>query len=1201
MGKLKLLKQFQQYYFKEKEVLKKVQLMLLLLFVSSNVFSKGYSQTELLLNFRNTKVENVISFIEKRTEYRFLYQTSEVDLKRKININFRGKISRAVSMLFEGTAVYPVIVNKQIILKKRVGFAQDKIVTGIVTDEDKIPLEGVTVLVNKYERGTSTDANGKYKINVKSGDKISFSYIGFKDYEVVVSNQTVINVALKEDISVLDEVVLIGYGKEKRANVATAISTIKGNDLKTNIQSGASFERGLDGLVKGVFVTQGSGELGKGADIIIRGVTSPNFVNLNRRTKSNNPLYVIDGVAIFTNPETGNNPLQSINPEDIESVEVLKDAAATAIYGSRGANGVIIVKTKIGLYDQPTTVNLSFKTTLGTPVNKLDYLNAAEFKDYILAINQNSIDYYNSLKEVPNNEDLRKPDPKREYGNFLGLLPSFGFYFSQSENKYMYDPSRIKFYNADTDWNDVVFRTPITSTINASVNGGGEKSLYNLSLGYVNQEGILRAEKKQQYNARLSTQFDVSDRIKIGASVNYTNVNIETGYSTSGLDGDTTSFGSGILQFRPDLPVYDQNGDYKYDEEPNPSGGNPVLRPNPLVATTLSTRNNNLSNSILTNIFAEYDITDALRFKADFSYGLFLTESKNFKPKKYSIAGYVRGKREEIKGAGSEQLSKEQRNTDFTELDMDATKTINSSINYTLEYTKEFNKNSFKGLLGFSHTTDKYRTDNDSFKAFISEIALPQYSKIQFKRRNIQNINSGLNSYFARASYNYDEKYGITGVIRLDRSSKFAFKNRNAFFPSVAANWNIHRENFMDNSFIRELRLRASAGLTGSVTIDDFVYVQKFAVGNAKYKDTPVIQFDGDLANEDASWEKTKEYNLGLDFSLKRNVLSGSIDFYHKTTSDVVTDDYVPMSSGQRRGAKNHAKILNKGFELSLTSNIINNENFIWSVGANASKNINRVLHVSGRTLSLAGRFDGPYVVGRETNVLKGYIVEGIIQTPEELKKLQEYAKTNKRPFYNGPGLAVGDYKYKDVNGDGHITGEDIVILGSRQPDLFGGFNTNLSYKGFSLGANFTYALGLESFRYNEGNEFGKFRNIQRYMSPKYRWSTDNRDAKLPRLIHTGNANSQASEKSSANIFDASYLRLSSARLGYDLPQSTISSIGFSRVNIYISGTNLATWTKFPGLDPQGASAGAASAGNRENFDAYPLAKTFSLGLNLKF
>ncbi len=1176
------------------EMVRRSTFIFLLFCMSSFGFStNNFSQNGKIIVDSNKVISVVKAFdiIKTQTNQSFIY--NPVLFNRTKPIRLRKGVFTVKELLTKISVAtglgYTFTDNGSIVFQRR---PLQKVISGRVTDVEGTPLENVTVLVNELERATETDANGMYSIEAKKGDKLSFHYMGFVDKEIIVEDQSVINVEMKEEINILDEVFLIGYGTEKKENIATAISSIKANEIKNNLQSGESFDRGLDGLVKGVMVTQGTGELGKGADVIIRGVTSP------FKGGSNNPLYVIDGVAISTSSGyNGSNPLQSINPADIESVDVLKDAAATAIYGSRGANGVIIVKTKQALYDQPLTVNLSFKTTLGVPVKTLDFLDASEFKDYILKLNQNSWDYYKSIKDqdVKNNYALQT----------FNRLERYGFYQKDEfSTEYFYDPSRIKFGTANTDWNKVTFRSAaVSSIVNASVSGGAEKSAFNVSLGYIDQEGILRADEKQQYNARLSTQFDVSKKLKFGVSANYSNISIKSGYSSGGGGNFITDLGAGTLRFRPDLPVYDKNGAFLYDKVVSNLGGEKVINlyPNPLAITTLGGQNNRKDNMLLTNIFGEYNITKDLTFKTEYTYGIFFSNGKMFRPQQYAEAGQVIEDKTAEKDPDLDFIPEDQKQAGLTSLSMIDGRTINSAINYTLNYAKQFEKSNVKGLLGFSHTHDKTVTDIGEYRDFITDIPLPQYAKIKNERMTTI-FNSGLNSYFGRISYGYDDKYTITAVARLDRSSKFAPENRNAFFPSVSASWNIHNEGFMENSFLSELRLRTSAGLTGSVTVGDFAYLQRFNSNATRtYKESPSFAFAQGFANRKLQWEKTTEYNVGLDFEIKKGLVRGTVDLYHKTTSDVVSNESEVVETGASIFERNNAKILNKGFEISLGSDIINTESFSWSIDINAAKNINKVLEVSTEVSKDVG-FNRYYTIGREVNLIKGYVVNGIIQTPERLKELNDLAKSKNNKHYDKAGTSVGDYEYKDINGDGKIDRKDETIIGSRQPDLFGGFNTRLRYKGIELSANFSYAYGLESTRFNQALNHNRFLNIERYMSPQYRWSPTNRTATLPRLIHTGDDNESAnSRQSSVNVFDASYLRLTSLKLGYDLPEETITNLGFSRVNVYIIGTNLATWTSFPGLDPQGASAGAANIGNTENYDGYPSAKTFSIGVNLQF
>lgn len=1139
-----------------------LRLCAILFFVTFSAFSSVSSQTEVFLNFKEARLGKVIDYIENTTKYRFLYQTSELDLNKKVTINFRGKLSKALNLLFKDTAVEPLIANNQIILKKRKVIVQQVTISGVVTDKEGLPLPGVDVVVNKIERFTTTDENGSYKILAKSGDKLSFMLLGFKDHTITLGNQTTLNVTLEEDINMIDEVVLVGYGQEKRENVSTAVSSIKADVVNVNLQSGATFDRGLDGLVKGVFVTQGTGELGKNADIIIRGVTSP-FGSSN-----NNPLYIIDGVAVT--PPTdfaiasgeGFNPLEAINSEDIESLEVLKDAAATSIYGSRGANGVIIVKTKTGLYNQPTTVRLSVNSTFGTPIKTLNYLNAAEFKKHILALNQNSYNHY-----------LSGSDP--DYGEALKLLPHFGFSTNFETGELVYDPSKVQFGTADTDWNKEVYRkVAMTNRYNVRINGGGESFLYGLSLGHTNQEGVLKADERKQYNARLNTQFDVFDNFTVGASVNYVRSNQNTGYNNTSLTAGYNFLGS-VLRYRPDMPVYDQNGNYTFTSQ-----GVSYFRTtiaNPVAMTTLGSQRELINNSVLSNIFAEYTIFKGLMFKVDYSFGAYFSDSDDYKPKEYGLNGF-------------NEFSN-------TQLFVDNVTSTSSVVNYTLNYNKSINNShNLTALLGYSYTKDVLKTQRSVYQDFISNLRDPQFANTTLLKDK-RTLPSGLSSAFTRLGYNYKDKYGVSGVLRWDRSSKYAYENRSAYFPSISANWNIHKENFAQDGFFDELRIRASYGHTGSSVGEDFIYLQTFDVlgPDSRYNGQIAAAYGQNFANKRLRWEKTREYNFGLDFRGKRDMISGSIDVYDKKTTGAVSSDRVVSETGADQFQRNNATLSNKGFELELNSTLIDTENLRWAVNLNASKNINKLLEVSD--VVLTGDNASYYSIGREVNLIKGYVVNGIIKEQSRIDELNANAIANGHAFFDQQGTGVGDYEYKDMNGDGRIDSRDRVIIGSRQPDLFGGFSTRLQYRGFNLGAYFSYAFGLESLRGSELFNNGKFMNVESYLSAENRWSPTNTSATLPRLIHR----TSEDRVSTANVFDASYVRLTSLRLGYNLPMDFLERIKLSKLNFYVTGTNLATWTNFPGIDPQGAVGGGSSVENRNNEDAYPSAKTFSLGVSIEF
>ncbi len=1091
-------------------------------------------------------------------------------------INLKGETSKPTPALFKKNSTYPVAIDKQTILKKNTSlFQQTHNISGTVKDDLGNPLEGVYVIINNNQRGVTTNAKGFYTIKGKRGDKISFSFIGFKTQSLIIKNQKIINVTLKGAIDILEEVVILGYGKQKRKNVSAAISRVKAKTIKNNLQSGATFDRGLEGLVKGVLVTQGTGILGKNPDIIIRGITSPFYTSETNRN-NNNPLFIIDGVPITTGDKQF-NPLQAINPEDIESVDILKDAGATAMYGSRGANGVIIVKTKKGKYNQKINTTISLRTTVAKPIGHLDFLNAKEFKEYILKLNRNSVDYYNANRKW-----------HYEYADELDKIEGFGLYVddvdANGDPNFKIDESQIKFYNGDTDWSKTVYRgAAFTTQLNASITGGEEHSAYGLSLGYINQEGLLRADEKEQYNVRFNSQFNLGKKLKIASTISYSNGLISSGYNrTMGMSKsveDVVYLGSNVLRFRPDIPVYDKKGELT--KEIDMTGDEPYYFPNPLGQTT---RGNNLkqrNHTILANIFAEYDLTNALMFKVDYSFMFNLDNISNFVNRKYSLDGYSK-------------------NSGISYLALDDLQLFNNTVNYTLNYAKSFNNHNINGVVGFSHNNESKYYRYSKYNGFDEGYSEPQFSnKTEIDRRST--YKSGLNSYIGRLSYNYKNKYGITGTLRFDRSSKLAPKNRDAYFPSMSAYWNIHKENFMTGSFFTELKLRGSYGFTGSINVGDFAYIQTYE--NKKngrtldYNGNPSVVLPDSFTNFNLKWERTKEYNIGLDFRTKRNLVRGGLDFYHKTTSDVISDDVAMLETGSNKIVSNNATIENKGFEISLGGTIVDTENFSWTLDVNATKNINKVVKLSNE-VSGDILFSRNYVVGREVNVIKGYIVDGIIQSRKEIEDLNKKAAYTSH-FYHTLGTGPGDYKYRDVNGNDRVDEGDMEIIGSTQPDLFGGIRTNFRYKNFNLGVNFSYAYGVQSLRPNDDDNAGKFLNIQRHMAPQYRWSPTNKKATLPKLIHRNKDPNNL--PSTANVFDASYLRLTSVKLGYDLPISTVSKIGFNRINIFISGTNLLTFTSFPGIDPQGSVFGKKSDLDVTNSDAYPAAKAFTLGVNFNF
>lgn len=1130
-----------------------------LFFVLFTDVSNAKSQSSLIFSFNNSALEKVIHFIEKNSEFRFLYKTSQVDLTKKVTLNYTGEVAKAVNILFSNTKIEPIIVNKQIILKPKLQ-QQERVISGKVTDANGQPLYGATVIVNEVQGGAFCDSNGKYSVAAKTGDKMLFTYIGYKDKEVVVTaNSDIINVVLELDVTMIDEVLLIGYGAKNKSEVSSAISTIDEQDLENDLQSGSSFDRSLSGMVKGVRVIQGSGKPGSGVDINIRGYTSP-FSD-----SANNPLFVIDGVPIQAKEGFGStsSPLLSINPNDIKSMNVLKDAAATSIYGSRGANGVIIIKTKTGYKGQDLHADLSVRTTFSKPIKTLKYLDANQYKNYVGAVIKREVSKVGNL--IPFSQEWFRA------ANELFNLTNFGVQLDPTTYSFFYDPATANYGKANTNWANTVYRSAAyTQEYNLSLRGGGERTAYGLSLRYLDQEGLLRNDNFKQYHARLNYSFSPTEKWNISANVNLGTTNNTSGYI--GVNGDL----NGLLSARPDIDVYNKEGKLT-----TYSGIYGLMYANPLAMTT-ENQNNSKGKTATGNIQAEFEVLEGLKLKGALNVAHFNSNGSTFYAGEYSELGFMQG-----------YIS------DFRILSTQNVESTNIVGDFTVNYQKEFNeKHNIDILAGVTRSRDYYEMQMNSYSGFANNNSrFPQYAKDTQPGRLIIQEN-GLNSYLARGSYSYDNKYNLTATVRLDQSSKFAPSNRNAWFPSVAASWNIHREDFIkDKEKINNLKLRLSYGNTGSTNVPSFTFIQKFVAGTT-YNGQNTIGPSNTLSNPKAAWEKTSELNAGLDFGFFKHRINGSIDLYKRTTDGVLIASPYPLETGASQFTDNFAIIENKGIEADLNFEILQTDDFSWEIGINATKNINKLVDFNEDFVN--ERFFATYQKGKEINLIKGYVVEGIYQNQKEVDDLNNAAKAKNHPFYD-QDIAPGDYKMKDVNGDGKISADDRVILGSSQPDLFGGFRSNIRYKDFTFGTSFSYSFGAETTRHMINDPIANaspHKNIEEQFAPKYRWSPDNTDAKLPRMGFNLWHNARVS---SANVYDASYVRLKSVRLGYKLPYTMTEKLKLYEVSMYLSGNNLYTWTKYPGIDPEAVSGGGAFSTSTTNRDPYPISKSWTFGVNIKF
>ena len=1132
---------------------------------------------------KTVSVDEVFNLIKSQTEYNFIYQVNLFKNSPKIHLK-KGviKANKLLNIaLSKGSYAVSFDDKQTIVVTKKVIDNRIKqssvLVKGIVKDQAGFPVPGVTVIYKEYpNQGTSTDFDGKYQILIQKGKKatLQFSSIGFLTQEVVVGNRTEVNIIFKEAVTSLDEVVLVGYGAKKRSEVSSAVSSVKASAITKNVGSNVSFDRGLTGLIKGVQVNQVSGRLGSSVDINIRGITSP-FSGSN-----NNPLFVIDGVPFQTSPTasfTGEvqfndnpNPLQTINPNDIVSIDVLKDASATAIYGSQGANGVVIVKTRRGKKNGKLTVAVSTTTTVAEPIKKLKYLNTAQYKARANEILKNTTDYIKANPGV-----IWSLGIFDDYSDMADLSYDFSTPFPWNIN---YNGLKDSYFgDADTQWADEVFRDPaVTNQYNVSINGGSKTTSYSTSIGHTNQEGLLLNEKLKQYNFRATVETELSEKITFGFTTSLGFTDNFSGYGNT----DNNNLGS-KFSYRPDHAPRDEFGNYTRDNQLL-YGFYRVSNVNPLQELT----ENKIASetfSVLGNAFLEIEPIKDLKIRGSVNIGRFSVDGSSFK------------------GA-----SLNQQWLDFDPIlsRLAESNSINTNVvsNITANYSKTINEDhNFTALLGATWNRTRNERSRVIYEGFPDEETLINASVANTVRgKGGAIIESGLNSIFSRVSYNYKQKYYLTANFRADESIKFGPNNRWGYFPSIAGSWDVTKESFLDEvDAINILRLRLGYGNSGQDNVANFAYKQFFTVAGRSeglYNGNIAVSQGSTLPNLDIRWEKTVESNFGLDFGFLENRIRGSVDVYNRKTTDALMNTPFPLETGATSYTQNFATISNKGIEVDLSGDIIRTKDLTWSLGLNISKNKNTLDKFSEDGVPFyLSRF---YEVGREVGMISGYVTEGIFSDQAELDRLNTAAGG----VYQLATTGLGDYKYKDLNGDNKITTEDQEYIGSAQADFFGGFNSSIQYKDFELSTFFTFSVGGEAALDQDFTVLSSF-NAKQNVPVRFldTWSPTNLDAKYPRAIAGSFGINQNARRSSALLYDTSYLRLQALQLKYNLPISLIQKYSLSNVSVFVAGNNIWTSTKFPGVDPTllgGGSSPFSSTGSR---DPYPIAKTWSLGVNINF
>lgn len=1029
-------------------------------------------------------------------------------------------------------------------------------IKGRVIDSEGNPLVGVTVQIEGTSYGVITDADGNYILEFPSmaHPKIVFSSIGYKSKSIEFRGVKEQNMMLELDHVALDDLVVIGYGSKSRRNVTTAISTVSQEQISKLAATTPTLDGLLQGTVKGVLATTANGEPGSSLKLNIRGITSP--YPKSGKGNNNQPLYVIDGVPTFME-DTGINPLINISPNDIESIDVLKDAAATAIYGSRGANGVVIVKTKNGKRNEKTKVDFGYTFSFSNPIKNYEPLNTAEYKNVQDEILRNTVNGMNDGSSMGFDYILN------QYGNVL-LNEETGLYTYNGLNESLYGKDNV-------NWADeVINKNAPTHQYNVAVRGGSNKTNYSFSFNGMNQEGLLLNDRMERYGARLSIDSEINKYITVGGVLDYTYSSRKSGSNDPALGYDNDGW-----MTRPDLAVRDADGNFQRVDK----FGLYADTYNDANAVAKLQRKTKYENDQFSgNAYIDIKPVKGLTLHADANISRFIFSNSYFSPK-ITLP---------------EQFGMEPTST----LAESNYRNTNTSINFRADYKFTLTEaHRFDVMAGYS--ADRYwsKEHDQAYSGFPNDDVLNNASSATTVNKPTETYSkSGLNSIYGRLSYDFLSRYLLDFSLRSDESSKFGPGNKRGTFPAVSLAWRINQEPFLESvRDIDDLKFRLSWGKTGSTNVSDFSYIQYFN-GN-QYGGQSGLTLASTYPNKNIKWEMTTEYNAGVDFTLFNGRLNGSFDIYHRKTDGALAPAPIALEFGIGTFYSNILDLTNNGFEFSIGGDVVRTKDFTYNTMLSISSNKNKITKLNGSTLDMMHQ--DLYMEGHAMGTVKGYKVAGIYQSQDQISKLNEQAMAKGYDFYQN-GAAVGDYMFADTNGDGFISEADRTAIANPEPKVFGGWSNTLSYKNFTLSMLFQYQLGGDAY-YSTMQESASGAIGMSILREMYgnTWTPDRTDAKYAKLMWMPNAytNTQANDR---YVYSNSYFRLRNITLSYTFEPAWLERLHVSGASVFFTATNLFTITDWPGLDPDMAATNAFTK-TTETKDVYPMSRSFSFGLKLQF
>lgn len=1129
--------------------IKRIGVSCLLLFL----LNIGQSIAQLSISATNTEIRNVLRQIEQKSSYTFFYSDNFLDLNQKVTFQAKDEtIENILNTLFRNTKIDYRINNRQIALTEKnindnaaiTALQQGRrTISGTIRDNIGEPVIGASIVEKgNPSHGTITDINGNYTLsNLPSNAALQITYVGMEMQEVAINGRTTIDIVMKSDVELLDELVVVGYGTMKKKLVTGATSQIGSEQI--NRQNPVSVIDALKSSTTGMQIVKTSGEPGSAFRVNIRGLGT---------TGDATPLFIVDGVPVSN--------INFLNPADIESIDILKDAASSSIYGSRAANGVILVTTKSGNYNSKPTISYDGYYGVQNLYKKLPSLNAQEYATLMNEARLNDgLEPYDYASLVPNWEEI-------ESGR-----------------------------NKGTDWfGEIMVNNAPIQNHSLNINGGTDKSRYSMGFSLTSQDGILGkpvASSYDRYNFRLNTEHKIFDNedfttLKIGENLSYSYID-RSGIATGGM---YTNSIRNTLSTSPFMPVFDENNKYHFAIPWD------IRVPNPIAIMEYTHGNNtSVNHKLLGNVYIDIQLIKNLALRSTFGYDFSNNTYRSYTPK-YNLS--------------------ERHFRDYSSTTHNMYKVLGYTFENTINYLLKIGEtgNTFDILTG--NTVQKNNIGETIYGTNINSIfddlehAYLDNSKLIDPARTILGSypwgDDKLLSYFGRINYDYLEKYLLTVIMRADGSSKFAKGKQWAYFPSVAAGWVISEEAFWKSldSTISFFKFRASWGENGNQNISPFQYLSTISLSGADYyginkKEKLVGAYPNILPNPDVTWETSEQLNIGFDSNLFNNRLTFNFDWYIKSTKDWLVAAPTLASYGTGAPFINGGDVQNRGFEIAVNWNNTLND-FNYSIGANLSHNKNEVTRIANYEKIIHGlpnvladltseiyRAEEGYPIG----YFWGYKTDGIFQNETEV-----LAYINTKGELIQPDATPGDVRFVNMNDDNIIDDNDKVMIGDPNPDFTFGLSLGADYKGFDFSLVANGVVGnqiIQSYR-----DFAIFPTHNFTTDIFGRWYGEDTSNRLPKI-------STASSKNFSNISDlyvedGDYFRISSISVGYDFSK-LIKKDYLNRLHLYLSIQNLYTFTKYSGMDPEIGYSGGSSFGSGIDLGFYPSPRTVLVGLNITF